>query len=281
MRLMRTIAQSRKGRDHWLSTQDNVFAVKAIMDFSRRYEATPPDLSIQAFLDSESLGKARFSKIADPPVELERPMQPADPGRQAPLRIVREGQGRLYYGIQLTYSPVAMKTDPVNAGIEVQREYSVEREGAWVLLQSPMEIKTGELVRVDVYVVLPAERHFVVVRDPVPGGLEPVNQDLATASTVNAEKGRIQHPPGSLWHTFNDWLDDRGSRWSFYHTELRFDAVRFYSEMLPAGRYHLAYVAQAIAPGEFSAGPTLAEEMYNPDVYGKGAPVEMRVQASE
>jgi uncharacterized protein YfaS (alpha-2-macroglobulin family) len=40
--------------------------------------------------------------------------------------------------------------------------------------------------------------------------------------------------------------------------------------MLPAGRYHLTYVAQAIAPGTFTALPTRAEEMYNPEVFGKG-----------
>ena len=41
-----------------------------------------------------------------------------------------------------------------------------------------MRIKRGELVRVDLFVSLPTPRHFVVVDDPVPGGLEPVNRDF-------------------------------------------------------------------------------------------------------
>ena len=45
-----------------------------------------------------------------------------------------------------------------------------------------MQIKTGELVKVDLYVSIPAPRYFVVVDDPVPGGLEPVNRELATSS---------------------------------------------------------------------------------------------------
>ena len=94
-----------------------------------------------------------------------------------------------------------------NAGIEVHREYSVERKGKWVLLQSPMTLRAGELVRVDLYLSLPAARNFVVVDDPVPGGLEPVNRDLATASDVDADKGEFQAAGGSFWFRHDDWLD--------------------------------------------------------------------------
>jgi uncharacterized protein YfaS (alpha-2-macroglobulin family) len=58
---------------------------------------------------------------------------------------------------------------------------------------------------------------------------------------------------------------------------LRHHAVRFYSEYLPAGRYHLSYVAQAIAPGEFAVLPLRAEEMYNPETDGQSAPATLRV----
>ena len=53
--------------------------------------------------------------------------------------------------------------------------------------------------------------------------------------------------------------------------------MRFYSAYLPAGRYHLSYVAQAIAPGEFAVLPLHAAEMYNPEIYGQTAPATLRV----
>lgn len=144
-----------------------------------------------------------------------------------------------------------------------------------------MGIRTGELVRVDLYLNVPAERYFVVVNDPVPGGLEPVSRDLATASTVDAEKAEMRRPEGSYLNRFQEWIGFGVSRWSFYHRELRHDGARFYSELLSPGLYHLSYVAQAIAPGDFTVLPTHAEEMYNPDVYGKGIPGVLRVQSSE
>jgi uncharacterized protein YfaS (alpha-2-macroglobulin family) len=177
----------------------------------------------------------------------------------------------------MRYAPADDAAVEVNAGIDVHREYSVQRDGQWVLLTSPIEIRRGELVRVDLYASLPTARHFVVIDDPVPGGLEPVNRDLANASLVDADAGEFQAAGGSWWFRFGDWQEYGVSRWSFYHRELRHDAARFYSEYLPPGNYHVSYTAQAIAVGQFAVMPTHAEEMYDPDVYGKSLPATLVV----
>jgi alpha-2-macroglobulin len=223
------------------------------------------------------MGETRFESFRDAAVDFQRPIRPADVGREATVTISRAGQGRVYYSARLFYAPAAPKAEPINAGIEVHREYSVQRGRGWLLLESPMDIRPGELVRVDLYLALPAARNFVVLDDPVPGGLEPVNRDLATASSVDAEQAAMFYAGGSFWFRHNDWWEYGYSRWSFYHRELRHQAVRFYSEYLPAGRYHLAYVAQAIAAGEFAVPPAHAEEMYNPDTFGQGVPAVLRV----
>jgi hypothetical protein len=183
----------------------------------------------------------------------------------------------MYYGVTLTWSPLAPPTAPVDSGIELHREYSVERDGTLVALGDPATIRRGELVRVDLFVVLPGPRNFVVLDDPLPGGLEPVNRDLATASTVDADKATIPYPPASFYHRYDDWHTFGVSFWSFYHH----DTARFYSEHLPAGRYHLSYVAQAIASGTFAIPPTHAEEMYDPDVFGATVPGTLEVRGSD
>jgi uncharacterized protein YfaS (alpha-2-macroglobulin family) len=196
-------------------------------------------------------------------------------------RITRDGQGRLYYGVALSWSPTTIPTTPVNAGIEVHREYSVQRGGVWVALGHPATVQTGELVRVDLFAILPAPRNFVVLDDPVPGGLEPVNRDLATASLVDAGEAEDVFPENSLYHRYDDWQSFAMTLWSFHHRELRHDTARFYSEYLPAGRYRLSYTAQVIAPGTFTIPPPHAEEMYDPDVFGNGVPSTLDVTAAE
>jgi hypothetical protein len=276
-KLVRYITQSRKNRDHWENTQENMFCMNALIDYSRGYESESPDMTLRVLLDAEELGRAVFKGLRDDPVMFEKPIGADDPGRAATLKLERTGQGRLYYSARLSYAPQTLRTDPINAGIEIHREYYLERNGQWEILQSPMQLKRGDLVRVDLFVSLATARNFVVVDDPVPGGLEPVNRDLATASTVDADKGAFKHAESSWWFRYSDWSSYGVSRWSFYHQELRHNAARFYSDYLPAGNYHLSYTAQAIAAGDFVVMPVYAEEMYDPDVYGKGVVAEMKV----
>ncbi|MFW6175244.1 MAG: alpha-2-macroglobulin family protein, partial [Acidobacteriota bacterium] len=264
-RLTRAITQARQRRDRWENTQANVFCLNALVDYSRVYESEPPRMEVEVSMDGERLGSTRFEDVRDAPAEIERPLGPGDPGRETSLEIERRGSGRLYYAARLFYSPRVLRTESVDAGLEVRREYSVERDGRWVLLEDPMEVQRGELVRVDLFLSLPAPRSFVVVDDPVPGGLEPVDRSLATASEVDAAEGDFLRSHASYWYTVDDWVGFGASRWSFYHRELRHHAARFYSDYLPAGNYHLSYTAQAVAAGEFQVLPLHAEELYDPD----------------
>jgi uncharacterized protein YfaS (alpha-2-macroglobulin family) len=278
---MQTITQGRKQRDRWENTQENMFCMNAITSFSRAYEKGKPDMTLRAFMDEEAMGRAIFEDYRDPARDLERPIRPGDPGRPAAVRLERKGSGRYYYATRLFYSPEKLKQNAVNAGIEIHREYSVQRNGEWHLLIDPMHIEIGELVRIDLYVSLPAARNFVVVDDPVPGGLEPVNRDLATTSLVDADEGDFEAAGGSFWYRHSDWREYGVSFWSFYHQELRHHAARFYSEYLPAGNYHLSYTAQAIAPGMFTVLPVHAEEMYNSHTFGQGVPAILSVDADQ
>ncbi|MFH1157422.1 MAG: alpha-2-macroglobulin family protein [Pseudomonadota bacterium] len=277
-KLVRTITQTRQNRDHWENTQENMFCMNALIDYSKIYENVKPDMKITASLNDRKFGDTAFKDLRDKQVTLERQIRPADVGTKTTVVIEKEGDGRLYYATRLRYAPRADFSKPVNAGIDVHREYSLEKDGKWELLKNKDEIRRGDLVRVDLYLSLPAARNFVVLNDPVPGGLEAVNRELANTSKVDADKGAFVAAEGSWFFRFGDWLGYNVSRWSFYHQEIRHDSVRFYSDYLPPGNYHLSYAAQAIAEGRFMIMPPLAEEMYDPDVYGKDVTGELDVK---
>lgn len=269
-KLVRAITQARGNRDHWANTQENLFCMNALIDYARIYENHKPDMQAKAYVDNVRIGKTEFTDYKDEAQTFVQKLTQYDPGKNIMVSVFREGDGRLYFSPRISY---AMKKDydiRVNSGMDIRKEISVERNGVWVLLDKAGHLQRGELVRVDLYLSLPAPRHFVVVDDPVSGGLEPVNRDLATASQFDAEKGDFAAAGGAWWFKFSDWHEYNVSRWNFYHKELRHDSVRYYSDYLPAGNYHLSYSAQAIAEGEFAVLPVSAEEMYDPDVYGKG-----------
>jgi uncharacterized protein YfaS (alpha-2-macroglobulin family) len=277
LRLVRMITQTRGSRVHWENTQENLFCMNALLTYSRVYEAQTPALNVRASLDKEALGQAVFNDLRDAPITLHHPITEADKGRAATLHVNREGEGRLYYTTRISYAPKDEVKQPVNAGMELHREYSVKRNGKWVLLSGSSKVKRGELVRVDLYLSLPTARSFVVVEDPVPGGLEPVNRDLATSSEIDADEAEYAYAEDSWYSRHSDWSPYGASRWSFYHKELRHDSARFYADYLTAGNYHLSYSAQAIAEGEFRLLPAKAEEMYDPEIFGKTPSDMLRV----
>jgi uncharacterized protein YfaS (alpha-2-macroglobulin family) len=100
---------------------------------------------------------------------------------------------------------------------------------------------------------------MVAVSDPLPGNLEAQNPQLAIPDYRERDEDELREEG----YGYADYI--------FYHRELGLQSVRFYAEDVPSGEYRLHYTAQVIATGKFSAPPPLVEEMYAPEIYGRGA----------
>ncbi len=281
-KLVRMITQARGNRDHFENTQENVFCTNALVAYARAYEREPPAMTVNVSVGNVALGTATFASVQDPAKLLRRPLTAKDPGTRSNVQFKRNGTGRLYYSTRLEFAPKESAARSANNGIEITREYSRKRGDQWELLKGGETLARGDVIRVDLFVKTPAARHYVVVDDPVPGLWEPVNTDLATESTVDDANARWTGDAHSYWYSNRDNWQTFG-RWgySFYHREIKHDAVRFYADLLPAGNYHLAYSAQVIATGQFTAQPTFAGEMYDIDVFGRGLPAQLNADAAK
>ncbi|MFK8068842.1 MAG: alpha-2-macroglobulin [Gammaproteobacteria bacterium] len=284
-KIVRSITQGRGARDHWQNTQENMFCMNALSEYSRVYEAESTNMIIKTTLNDELFGVSKFKNKRSTEMSFVHMINKNDSGRKATVTLEKEGSGRVYYTTRMQYALLDSEAERVNSGMEIRREYSIKRNDKWERLntskdntsQAAMQIKRGDLVRIDLFVNLPTTRNYVVIDDPVPGGLEPVNRDLATTSVFDAEAGEFEASGDSFWFERDDWKGYSSSRWSFYHQEMRHDSVRFYSDYLSPGNYHLSYTAQAIATGTFSVLPAKTEEMYDPDIYGRSLPATLEV----
>ena len=258
-KLARHIAQSRDAGLHWTNTQENLFCTRALIDYVRASEATPVDLQVRATLDGAPIGGGQVR--AQSPAELRHPLEA---GGAHALQVDASGQGRAYQSTVLRYAESA-DAPPVSAGLGLSRRYAVQRDGRWHSLdprQGPLRLRRGELLKIELELEVPAWMTYVVVDDPVPGGIEPLNPDLATTAGVDLEA----------------LAADSAHPWPFYHRELRFDAVRHYAEEVPQGRHRLVWVGQAVAVGSFTIDRPHAEQMYDPDVYANGSAAQLIVE---
>ena len=171
----------------------------------------------------------------------------------------------------MTAVPKGAPVRPDERGVAVERWYERFSDGKPIT-----EIAEGELVRVRLRVTVPSERHFVVLDDALPAGLEAVDLSLRTAGGVPGPGCRGQHGAGGGWGGRRRRIVGVGVRqlgrgwWSpFDHKEMRDDKVVYVATQLWRGSYTATYVARATTPGVFARPPAHAEEMYNPAVFGE------------
>lgn len=191
-----------------------------------------------------------------------------------PLRLVASDHGdAVFYALTVEEVPAHPPTSPDVQGIAVERWYERFDNGKPVT-----SVEEGALVRVRLRVTVPADRHFVVVDDALPAGLEPVDLSLRTSGTLGpfatpqsdaAAHHGDRDRDGPRWQAwlYGSWDNGWWSPWD--HKEIRDDRVVYFARALWKGTYTASYVARATTRGTFVRPPAHAEEMYNPGVHGR------------
>ncbi len=117
-------------------------------------------------------------------------------------------------------------------------------------------------MRVTLTLHLTKERRFVAVTDPLPAGFEPVESWFATTA---ASLSNAQDDQGEVQGSWFAWWQRGG----FDHVERHDDRVQLFATRLDEGRHEFAYMARATTAGTFRTAPAQAEEMYEPEVFGR------------
>jgi hypothetical protein len=198
-----------------------------------------------------------------------------------PLSFEKSGAGRLFYEARLRYVRRELPKQPLDAGFFVEkslRAVSAESLGKKAAAGAPpgiaRSVSGGDLVLVDLTVVTPAARSFVVIDDALPAGLEAVDPKLLTTADWLRTSGMDDAvDPGAE-------RDDEASSYATtsVRSEVRDDRVLFFIDDLPAGLAHYRYLARATTLGRFVVPPTRVEEMYTPEVFGRTGATELRVE---
>jgi uncharacterized protein YfaS (alpha-2-macroglobulin family) len=258
------VEQGRAESRQWWNTQDYGAATLALLEFERvRREAGAAPVRVwsgrRTLVDAKDAAGAPETTVS-----LDRLVERGPDGRRV-VRLALEGGGApVFYFLTVRETTRRPRLEPVDRGIQVERWYEDVRTG-----QPIVRVAEGELVRVRLRVTVPAERHFVVLDDPLPAGLEPVDLSLRTVSPFGGEEaltGEELAERGSTW-AYGSW--DSGLWSPFDHKEMRDDRVVYSATVLWKGTYTVSYLARATTAGTFLYPPAHAEEMYNPGVNGR------------
>jgi uncharacterized protein YfaS (alpha-2-macroglobulin family) len=254
------LAHRKAGR--WENTQENAFVLQALDLYFNTYEKVTPDFVARVWLGNDYAGDHTFKGRTTEYSAVDIAMKDVATHDKASLVIQKDGKGRLYYRIGMTYAPASLKLDPADYGFVVERLYegaddpkdvTRDPQGVW-------HIKAGARVRVKLKMVNENRRYHVALVDPIPAGLEPMNPALAVTGPIPTDPSE-QKSRGAYWWWYGPWYE---------HQNMRDERVEAFASMLWEGVHSYEYVARATTPGNFVVPPPKAEEMYMPETFGRG-----------
>ena len=273
--MVRWLMGARKN-GRWGNTQENAYAMQALVSYYRKYEPDAPDFRAVVRLGEQELAagefKGRSTNAARTQVPLTQIVAASGGDGSRPLTFTKEGTGTLFYNARLRYAVDRTFPEPLDSGFRIERRYEPFVEKG----QKPPALgyQAGDLVRVTLTFVLTKERRFVAVTDPLPAGFEAVESWFnTTAQSLSQAQDRqsSQRGDGEVAEWQSWWLLG-----GFDHVERHDDRIQLFATRLGSGSHEFSYIARATTAGTFRTAPARAEEMYTPEIFGRTESTTMR-----
>lgn len=269
-RIAKYLVNNRKHGSYWKSTRDTAAVVEALAAFMTASGEREADCRVEVLVDGRMAKEAAITAknlfSFDGAVVLEGAALGAG---EHTIEVRKAGKSPLYVSAYLT---VFSQEDQIPAaGLEVKvrrtfyrleeekpdtqvagaRGQVVKQQGfkySRVALASDAEIKSGDLIEVELSVESKNDYEYVIIEDMKPAGFEPV-----------------EVRSGWTWEGLRAFQ------------EFRDEKVAFFAGWLPRGTHNLSYRVKAEIPGRFSALPARVEAMYAPDLRGSSDEWKARI----
>jgi uncharacterized protein YfaS (alpha-2-macroglobulin family) len=265
----------RQRRGAWSNTAISFWAILAFGQVADSEATLGIDLTARAELDSQELVSGQFNSYMQFPLFSEKsfsdePLAAMKRDALLPLRISREGSGRLFYTASLRYGVPVELAGMRDEGISVFAE-TFDSEGQPVIngILIPGKTYTRRLT-----VSSPRDRTFVALRAPIPSGAEVLDAAFVTSSTVPPDVAEDEHEGRyyDMDYFDREWYEDPPVQ------IIMDNEVRFCWDWFPRGKKEAEFRFRAVMPGIYPTPPASAECMYEGEVFGRAAGELIRIQ---
>ncbi|NET42550.1 MAG: alpha-2-macroglobulin family protein [Okeania sp. SIO2B3] len=244
----------------WRTTYDNAQALKALVTYSNTQPA-PPNFVATAKLSGKQLDAARFQGYENPNLSLNVAMDGLQKG-ESDLVLEKSGEGKLHYLVEYSYRLPGNQPGKYN-GLRVAREIRLANEEE--ILQrmdlsevaSTLDVSAGQVFDIGIEVITDRPVDHVIIRDPLPAGLEAVDTSFQTATSA---------------------VKAKADSWQIGYQQIYRDRVEAYADRLNPGVYSLHYLVRSVTPGTFIWPGAEAKLQYAPEEFGRSATTTLVVK---
>ncbi len=272
-KLARGLVRLRSGSSY-RNTQEDAWALLALEDYRKAAEPEPPNFGAEVFFADSRVAEFAFRGL---PIHSETAKIPSDilllhPVASVAVRVIDTGV--VNYAMQLRMAKDGASPTPIDEGFSVEKltraldPAAIKAAATLIPDHTELHAGLGQLVLVDVLLETAEPRDQIVLDDPLPAGLEPVEFGFET--TAKALSAAENQPARRLSDN-----TPKSSRYGSVatmrgvHREMHDDHVLHFISHLNAGIYHFRYLARATTPGQFVVPPTRASCMYDAEVFGQ------------
>jgi alpha-2-macroglobulin len=270
-RIVKYLLNNRKNATYWNSTRDTALCIEAMADFIRASGEAAPEMTVEVYFD----GKLQKAVEITPKILFSFDNKFVLEGDelstgQHQVELKKKGTGPLYFNGYATNFTLEDFITKAGLEIKVNRKYyklvkadktvkvagsrgqavdqKVEKYDRQEL-SSGAELKSGDLVEIELEIDSKNDYEYLVFEDMKPAGFEAVDQ----------RSGYTGNELGA-------------------YVEFRDNRVVFFCRALARGKHSVSYRMRAEIPGKFSALPTRASAMYAPELKGNSDELKIGVK---
>lgn len=268
--LVKYLINNRSHATYWNSTRDTAYCIEAIGDYLKASGEGDPELTVEVLLDGKVLKTVEINKdnlfTFDSSAIVAGDILTT--GKHT-IELRKKGKGPLYANAYVEYFTLEDFITKAGLEVKVDRTYyklvpdnkvidAVDSQGQAidqkrsrykrVELKSGDEVKSGDLIEVELGIDSKNDYEYLVFEDWKAAGME----------AVDVQSGYNPNGLGA-------------------YMELRDEKVSLFVQNLPRGRHNLSYRLRAEIPGKFSALPTRAEAMYAPELKANSDEMKFKI----
>jgi uncharacterized protein YfaS (alpha-2-macroglobulin family) len=295
--VLRWILANRDSQGAWEGTNSTLAVIDSVVSYLEWTKEASSEFTLKTSLDNVEFAKYDFvgkAKMSSFEKFLSIDKFPINTNHKITFEKVNgTGPASIYYDMSLKYYLPAEQIEPRDEGIAVFRNYYSINDTKY---EKPIsEAKVGEVLRGRIKFVTAKPRSLFAVESYIPAGLELVDFNLATEDKTqfesdnkglgvkneNSESGsslslKLLSAVGassdkSLPEVYIEDLRKSENTRNYYpeKKEIHDDRLFLFTSHLAPGEYTYDYYVKVSTAGTFRQLPTVASELYFPEVFGR------------
>lgn len=269
-KLVKYLLNNRRHATYWNSTRDTAYCIESLAEYLKASGEARPDMTVEIWLDGQKHEEVKIDAANlftfDNTFTLTGDALTAG---EHTLEFRKQGRGSLYFnayqtdftledfitraGLEIKVNRTYFKLTPVKATAEVSGSKGQVVEQAVskfdrAELANLAELKSGDLVEVELEIDSKNDYEYLVVEDMKAAGFEP----------TEVRSGYLGNALGA-------------------YTEFRDERVCFFVRSLPRGKHSVTYRLRAEIPGKFSALPARGSAMYAPELKANSDEIKLQI----